>query len=48
MFVSASGFGDGAPPKYIQFPTGVTLGRGDLKVGTIKGTQSCFMEGVSQ
>ena len=28
-----------------QFPTGVTLGRADLKVGTFKGAQHCFMEG---
>ena len=28
-----------------QFPAGVTLGRGDPKVGTFKGTQNVFMEG---
>jgi len=31
-----------------QFPTGVTLGRGDLEVGTFKGAQNCFTEGGSQ
>jgi len=33
------------PHDTYQFPTGVTLGRGDLTVGTFKGTQKKFHGG---
>ena len=31
-----------------QFPTGVTLGQGNLKVGALKGANNCFMEDGSR